>query len=182
MTAVARLSAADGAALLGIARAALRARLGGGPAPALPTTGPLAAPRGAFVTLTHGGALRGCVGTFAPQGSLAETVARMAVSAATEDPRFPPVTAAELDELDLHVSALDALRRMRDVGELQVGRDGILVRLGWHRGVLLPRVGVEQGWDARTFLARTCLKAGLPPGAWEDPAAVVELFSAEELG
>ena len=63
-----------------------------------------------------------------------------------------------------------------------MGRDGVLVRLGWHRGALLPSVAAEEGWSAATFLERTCLKAGLPPHAWQDPTAVVELFSTEELG
>jgi len=176
------LSATERAALLGIARAALRRLLAGGPAPALPESGPLAEPRGAFVTLRRGGALRGCVGTFAPTGPLARVVAEMAVSAAREDPRFPPVEAGELDDLDVHVSVLSPLRPMADPSEIAIGRDGILVRRGWHRGTLLPVVAAENGWDARTFLARTCLKAGLPPDAWEAPDAEVQLFSAEELG
>lgn len=176
------LSPTERAALLGIARAALRHRLAGGPEPALPAAGPLALPRGAFVTLRHAGELRGCIGTFSPGGSLARVVAEMAVAAATQDPRFAPLEAAELDDLDLHVSVLSPPRPMRDPGEVTVGRDGIVVRRGWHRGTLLPAVAVENGWDARTFLARTCLKAGLPPDAWEAPDAQVELFSAEEFG
>jgi uncharacterized protein (TIGR00296 family) len=71
---------------------------------------------------------------------------------------------------------------MRDVAELAIGRDGIVVQLGWHRGTLLPQVAVEEGWDVITFLERTCLKAGLPPGAWRDPLAKVELFEVEEVG
>ncbi len=176
-----RLAPAERAALLGVARAAIGEHLGLGPPPLLPDRGALAEPRGAFVTLTVGGELRGCVGTFTPTGSLAATVARMAVSAASEDPRFPPVGAGEVDDLDVHVSVLEPRRRMTDPSELQVGRDGALVQLGWHRGALLPQVAVEEGWDALTFLARTCLKAGLPPNAWRDPAAVVELFSAEQV-
>ncbi len=176
------LSATDRAALLGIARAALRHRLCAGPAPTLPAVGPLAEPRGAFVTLRRGGSLRGCVGTFAPTGPLCRVVAEMAVAAASQDPRFPPLEAAELDDLDLHVSVLSPLRPMKDPSEIAIGRDGILVRRGWHRGTLLPAVAVENGWGARTFLARTCLKAGLPPDAWQAPDAQVELFSAEELG
>ena len=177
-----RLAPAERAALLGIAKAAVRERVARGPAPALPESGPLAERRGAFVTLTVSGELRGCVGTFAPKGSLAATVARMAACAATEDPRFAPIGEAELEEMDVHVSALDPRRPMRDLSDLVIGRDGVLVQLGWHRGALLPRVALEEGWDRETFLARTCLKAGLPPDAWRDPAAKVELFSAEEFG
>jgi AmmeMemoRadiSam system protein A len=182
MTMEAPLGPAERAALLGIASAAVRERVAQGARPPLPEAGPLAEPRGAFVTLTVKGELRGCVGTFTPAGSLAATVARMAASAAAEDPRFEPVSAAELDDLDVHVSVLEPRRPMRDRSELVVGRDGVVVQLGWHRGALLPRVAVEEGWDATTFLERTCLKAGLPPDAWRDPGAKVELFSAEEFG
>jgi uncharacterized protein len=182
MSAPARLSALERAALLGIAKAAIRARLGIGPEPTLPTEGPLALPRGAFVTLSVRGELRGCIGTFTPTGSLAATVARMAADAASEDPRFEPIRADELADVDVHVSALGPRRPMREATELEVGRDGVLIQLGWNRGTLLPKVAVEQGWDALTFLERTCIKAGLPPHAWQDPEAVVELFSAEELG
>lgn len=175
------LAPAERAALLGIARAALRHELCGAAAPPLPTSGPLAEPRGAFVTLRRGEELRGCIGTFAPTGSLAQVVAEMAVAAARRDPRFPPVSADELDDLDLHISVLSPLRPMKDPAEISIGRDGILVRRGWHRGTLLPVVAMENGWDARTFLARTCLKAGLPPDSWQAPDAEVQLFSAEDI-
>ncbi len=182
MSSPVRLGPFERAALLGIARAAVLEKLGLGPRPTLPSDGPLAEPRGAFVTLSVRGELRGCIGTFTPSGSLAQTVARMAANAASEDPRFEPVHAEEVDDLDVHVSALDPRRPMRDAAELEVGRDGVVIQLGWHRGTLLPRVAVEHGWDRVTFLERTCLKAGLPPPAWQDPEAVVELFSAEDIG
>jgi AmmeMemoRadiSam system protein A len=176
------LAPADRAALLGIAKAAVRQRVAGGVAPLLPAAGPLAETRGAFVTLTVRGELRGCVGAFTPEGSLAATVAHMAAKAAAEDPRFEPLREEDLDALDVHVSALEPRRPMRDPSDLELGRDGVLVQLGLHRGTLLPRVAVEEGWDRETLLGRTCLKAGLPPLAWQDPAATVELFSAEEFG
>ncbi len=182
MSAAPRLGAVDRAALLGIARASIREHLGLGPPPALPAEGQLAEPRGAFVTLSVRGELRGCIGTFTPADSLARTVAKMATSAASEDPRFEPVRADEVDDLDVHVSVLGPRRPMRDPSDLEIGRDGVVVQLGWHRGTLLPRVAVEHGWDRAAFLERTCLKAGLPPQAWQDPEAVVELFSAEEVG
>jgi AmmeMemoRadiSam system protein A len=176
------LGPTERAALLGVARAALRHHLGLGDAPVLPDRGGLGERRGAFVTLRVRGRLRGCVGTFTPEGSLALTVARMAVAAASQDPRFEPLRAEELDEIELHVSALGPLRPMADPSQISIGRDGIAVRRGWHRGTLLPAVAVENGWDARAFLQRTCLKAGLPPDAWSAPDAAVELFSAEEFG
>jgi len=176
------LGTTERAALLGVAQAALRHHLGVGPAPAIPERGPLAERRGVFVTLRLRGKLRGCIGSFSPEGSLARTVAQMAVAAATRDPRFEPVRADELDDLDVHISALGPMRPMSSPAEIAVGRDGILVKRGWHRGTLLPAVAVEQGWDAATFLERTCIKAGLPPDAWSAADAEVLLFPAEEFG
>ncbi len=173
---------ADRAALLAIARAAVRHHLGLGPRPEIPLDGALAAERGAFVTLHLRGNLRGCIGTFRPLGSLGRTVAAMAVSASSEDPRFPPVGAAEVEALSYHVAVLDPCRPMRDLREVQIGRDGFLVRRGFHRGALLPVVAAERGWDAATFLKHACLKAGLPPDAWKNPDTTVEIFSAEEFG
>lgn len=169
-------------ALLGIARGAVLAHLGLAPAPALPSSGPLAEPRGAFVTLHVAGGLRGCLGTFRPEGSLAGTVAGMAVAAATRDPRFRPVEPGEIAALEVGVSALDPPRRLEDRRAVRIGKDGLVVTRGFHRGTLLPRVAVEHGWGAEEFLRHTCLKAGLPPDAWEDPGAVVEAFEAEEFG
>jgi len=171
----------DRAALLGIAHAAVRHRLGVGPAPALPSAGPLCEPGGAFVTLRVKGELRGCMGTFTSSGSLAHSVEQMAAAAATEDPRFGPLPPEDLDDLDVSISAVGQRRRLREPAEIEVGRHGLVVQLGWQRGTLLPQVAVEEGWNALTFLERTCLKAGLPPQAWRDPEAVVELFSAEEI-
>jgi AmmeMemoRadiSam system protein A len=176
------LAPAEKAALLGIARGAILARLGVAPAPALPESGPLASPRGAFVTVYVEGALRGCIGTFRPQGSVAATVARMAVAAATEDPRFPPVAAAEVKDLAVSVSVLDAPRPIADPRTVEIGRQGLLVSRGFHRGTLLPKVAVEHGWGAEEFLKHTCLKAGLPPRAWQEPDVTVEVFDAEEFG
>lgn len=176
------LSSSERAALLGIARGAVLAHLGLAPAPALPASGALAAPRGAFVTLHVAGELRGCIGSFRPQGSLAETVARMAVAAASEDPRFPRLRAEELPELQVSVSALEPPFRLDDPRKVEVGRHGLIVKKGWNRGALLPRVATEQGWDTEAFLRHTCLKAGLPPTAWRDPDSEVDAFEAEEFG
>ena len=176
------LTPAERAALLGIARAAIRARLGLGPPPSVQETGGLEERRGAFVTLHRGGALRGCIGRFEPEGSLARTVADMAVAAAFDDPRFPPLEAGELDDLDLHVSALRPRVPLPDPARLRVGVHGLVVKQGWHRGVLLPVVAVEQGWDAPTFLKHVCLKAGLRADAWRDPSTTLETFEAEEFG
>jgi AmmeMemoRadiSam system protein A len=179
---VSALSATDRAALLGIARAAILGHLGVAPRPPLPASGPLAEPGGAFVTLHVADALRGCIGTFRPQGSLAATVARMAVAAASDDPRFPPVEARDVADLRIAVSVLGPTRPIPDPRKVEIGRQGLLVSRGFHRGTLLPKVAVEHGWGPEEFLKHTCLKAGLPPGAWEEPDVIVEVFDAEEFG
>lgn len=176
------LSSTDRAALLGIARGSILAHLGLAHAPALPSQGPLAEERGAFVTVHVAGDLRGCIGTFAPQGSLAATVARMAVSAASQDPRFRPISASDLAALDVAVSALGVPHPLADPRSVAVGREGLIVKRGFHRGTLLPRVAVEHGWGPEDFLKHTCLKAGLPPRAWEDEDVTIEAFEAEEFG
>ena len=175
------LSPVERAALLGVARAAIRHRVAGGPAPEVPREGALGAPRGAFVTLRRDGELRGCVGTLAPREPLGEAVARMAAAAATEDPRFAAVREDELDGLDLTISALSPLRPLGGPEALEVGRDGVVVQLGWQRGALLPAVAAERGWSAEELLRHACLKAGLWPEAWKDARAKLEAFWAEEI-
>jgi len=179
------LSTTDRAALLGIARGAILARLGLRPAPALPAAGPLAEPRAAFVTVHVGGELRGCIGTFEEGAPLAATVARVAASAAREDPRFPPLTEADVAALSVSVSALGPPRpvaAIEDRPKVKVGAEGLLVRRGFHRGALLPKVAVEQGWGPAEFLKHACLKAGLPARAWEEADTEVLVFEAEEFG
>lgn len=176
------LGATERAALLGIARGTVLHLLGLAAPPALPTTGPLAQPRGAFVTLHVDGELRGCIGTFTPKGSLAQTVADMARSAATEDPRFSRLRPDELKGLSISISALQTPHLLEDRSRIEVGVHGLVVRKGWNRGVLLPKVAVEQRWDGATFLKHCCLKAGLPAVAARDPELIVEVFEAEEFG
>jgi AmmeMemoRadiSam system protein A len=176
------LTPAERAALLGVARAAIRHHLGLGPRPEIPETGGLAAPRGAFVTLHRRGDLRGCIGRFEPDRTLGRTVAAMAVAAANDDPRFPPVEPEELEEVEIRISALGPRRPLPDPSGLVVGEHGLVVQRGWQRGALLPVVAVERGWDAPTFLKHACLKAGLPADAWRDPDTSLEVFGAEEFG
>ncbi len=138
--------------------------------------------RGAFVTIHRQGQLRGCIGNFTANGSLVNTVCDMAEAAATQDPRFPPLSAAELDEVDLEISVLSPLREVEDVSEIQVGKHGIYIISPRGRGVLLPQVAREYGWDRETFLNQTCLKAGLSPECWHDPNTQVLIFSAQIFG
>ena len=105
----------------------------------------------------------------------------MARAAATEDPRFPRLRPDELPDLVISVSALRTPHLLEDRSRIEVGVHGLLVRKGWNRGALLPKVAVEHRWDAQTFLKHACLKAGLPAIAARDPELVVEVFEAEEF-
>jgi AmmeMemoRadiSam system protein A len=134
-----------------------------------------------FVTLRAGNELRGCIGILEPARPLAEAVAQCAAAAATEDPRFPPLSRDELGRVSIEISALAAPVPVSDPGQVVLGRHGLLVSRGRRRGVLLPQVPVEQGWDLATFLRETCLKAGLPPDAWRSGARL-EAFGAEVFG
>ena len=136
-------------------------------------------PAGAFVTITRKGILRGCVGYSEPLFPLHLTVSRCVRSAATEDPRFPPVQSDGLPELCLSISLLSALRKVERFDEIEIGRDGLQVSSARHRGLLLPQVATEQGWDREQFLDGVCRKAGLPEGAWRGDGVEVFAFQAE---
>jgi uncharacterized protein len=140
------------------------------------------APGGCFVSLhTKSGELRGCIGTFTSDGPLWHAVRDMAIAAASRDPRFPSLTRAELDGCHIEISVLSPLRTA-SAAEIEVGRHGICIERGYQRGVLLPQVAVEYGWDRDTFLEHTCMKAGLPREAWREPGTKIEIFSAEIFG
>jgi len=137
-------------------------------------------PRGAFVTLkTRDEGLRGCIGTIFPVGPLDETVVRMAVAAAVEDPRFPAVYLQELKTLKIEISALTVPEDVPDVELIETGRHGLIITLGSRKGLLLPQVAPEWGWNRMQFLAHTCEKAGLSPDAWKRPEIKIEWFEAE---
>jgi AmmeMemoRadiSam system protein B/AmmeMemoRadiSam system protein A len=133
---------------------------------------------GAFVTLTEGGALRGCIGYTAPMKPLYMTVRDTAALAAVRDPRFPPVTASELPKLAYEISVLSPLRRVTDIEQIKVGRDGLLMKNGDSEGLLLPQVPVEQKWDGQTFLEQTCVKAGMDRSCWKNENTDIFSFTA----
>jgi hypothetical protein len=177
------LSESEQRALLRGARAAIAAPLGAPAEPAPPPTAALLEPCGAFVTLHErapGGPpeLRGCIGYVETDSPLAETVRRAASAAAFHDARFPPVEAADLPRLEIEISVLSRLRRVSDAAEIVVGEHGLVVRRGVSCGLLLPQVARERGWDRETFLAHTCLKAGLGRLAWKEPGTTIEMFTA----
>jgi AmmeMemoRadiSam system protein A len=164
--------------LLAVAREALRGHFSG---VSTPRRGPgdlVCHQGGAFVTLrTRDGNLRGCVGLLESTDPLSETVARMAVAAACSDRRFDPLREDELAGIVIEISALGTLREVRPE-EIEIGRDGLLVREGGKQGVLLPQVAAEHGWDRETFLDKTCGKAGLPATAWRGAGATILAFPA----
>lgn len=170
--------------LLQVARTAVCAACCGEPEPDLTTSdAALTAVQGAFVTLhTADGDLRGCIGHIEGHLPLIETVAQMAVAAATQDPRFPRVRCEEVPELHVEISAMSPIRELGDVAEIEVGRHGLIVSRGYQRGLLLPQVATEYGWRREEFLAHTCQKAGLPSDAWRDKHTLIECFEAEVFG
>lgn len=171
--------------MLDLARKTIHAELAERPLPPLAPFGCQDVQHaGGFVTLKNRGRLRGCIGTFSPHGTLPQTIQEMAVTA-THDPRFfsDPVTADELDQLQIEVSVLSPLQRVTDPLCLELGKHGIYMKRGAASGCFLPQVATEQQWDKQTFLSQCCQgKAGLPPNAWKDPATEVYLFTAEVFG
>jgi AmmeMemoRadiSam system protein A len=171
---------------LALARRAIVAALAGEPAPAVPDVPGARLHRGAFVTLEEkrDGALRGCIGRIAGDRPLGEVVRTVAVSAAVDDPRFPPVPAEELPELRIEISVLGEPSPFepRDTGTLVIGRDGLQVRRGRALGLLLPQVATEHGLGPEEFLGAACRKAGLGPHAWREPGTQVFTFQADAFG
>jgi len=132
----------------------------------------------AFVSLHAHGNLRGCIGHIQANERLGIVVPRCAVSACSSDPRFPPITSAELDDMEIEISLLGPFEPIASAAEIEIGRHGLFVEQGWHRGLLLPQVATEWKWDVEAFLAQTCHKAGLPRDAWKT-AATLFRFEAE---
>lgn len=138
--------------------------------------------RAVFVTIREFGHLRGCIGTLEPQEALVDAVVSRAIAAATQDPRFDPVTPEELPRLKLHISVLSPVRRIRDASEIEIGKHGVIVSQGMRRGVFLPEVALDQGWDRETMLRYLCTeKAGLPADAWKK-GATLEVFTTQSFG
>jgi AmmeMemoRadiSam system protein A len=170
-------------AVVAAARASIEARVAGRSVASSPVASDLPRVSGVFVTVKVHGDLRGCLGALECRHDLLEEIARCAADAASEDPRFAPVTPGELAALSLEVSILGPLERIDPFAPdaVIVGTHGLVVEQGRHRGLLLPQVASERRWTAESFLDQTCIKASLPPGAWRT-GAVVYRFEAEVFG
>lgn len=170
-------SAEERIELLNLAHHAIEVGLAGGELSITAASAHLAAPRGAFTTLHLDGKLRGCVGYVLPMYPLYRTVAETAMAAALHDDRFSPVTTEEAARVHVEISVLSAIAPIRPE-EVALGKHGLIVSFHMWRGLLLPQVPLERGWDLETFIGQTCRKAGLPADAWKT-GATLEAFTAE---
>jgi len=167
--------------LLNIARETLEYYLSGRELPPIEEDDPaLQERRGVFVTLKKHGELRGCIGYIEGIEPLAKAVRDMAIQSATSDPRFPPVNYKDLKDIKIEISVLTPLKKIKDTGEIVLGRDGVIVKKGYRQGVFLPQVAEETGWSKEEFLSNLCMyKAGLPPDAWKKGDIEIYTFQAE---
>ena len=179
-------SEADRVVLLRLARDAIAAHVHRRAFPDPPIVGLLAVQRGAFVTLHTNGALRGCIGHIEADEAIGRVIPRCAVSACSADSRFLAITEVDLTVLAIELSLLGPLVPISGTSDIQIGRDGLIVELGWRRGLLLPQVATEWKWNRDAFLAHTCQKAGLPHDAWQKGARLwrfeAEVFSEPAPG
>jgi uncharacterized protein (TIGR00296 family) len=191
-----QLSQNEGSFLVKLARKAVEEYLKTGKHAKIPmgVSEQLLKPCGVFVTINRlegdKKALRGCIGFPYPTTPLVEAVVESAISAATQDPRFPPISLSELDHVVFEVSVLtppetvEVKNPKEYCAQIKVGEDGLIVERGFCKGLLLPQVPVEWEWDEETFLCQCCLKAGLPPDSWLVKGTKIYKFSsiiAEEL-
>jgi len=137
---------------------------------------------GAFVTLHKNGQLRGCIGYIVGFLTLTETIEKMALSAAFEDPRFPSLSKEEINDIDIEISILSPIVKVNDINEIVVGKDGLIVSNRVNTGLLLPQVAVEYKWTRDEFLDHTCMKAGLSPDSWRKNNIEIKKFSAMVFG
>jgi AmmeMemoRadiSam system protein A len=174
------LDSSEKAALLSLARMTLDSYLANKTIPPYyPSLAGLVEKKGAFVSLHHGDELRGCIGQLYADRELYKIVQHCVVSAALEDSRFMPVLKEEIPELSIEISVLTPFHRIRNIEEIEVGKHGLYLVQGRFRGLLLPHVATQYGWDRMTFLKQTCRKSGLPESAWQDPATIIHTFEAE---
>ncbi len=166
---------------LNIARKTLEEYLGEGKIPSIkPASAKLNQQLGAFVTLRKAGQLRGCIGEFEPKKPLYLVIEEMAIAAATEDSRFPPVAAGELEEINIEISVMTPKKKINNWQEIQLGKQGVVVQKGQYSGTLLPQVATETGWSKEEFLSQLCTqKAGLPGNCYKDRSVNLFVFEAQ---
>ncbi|MDD1775236.1 MAG: TIGR00296 family protein [Methanobacterium sp.] len=178
---------AEGEFLLKLARSAIEAYLKDKIIINVPEDTPesLNEEMGAFVTLNSKGQLRGCIGYPEPIKPLVNAIIEVAISAAIQDPRFPPVSPQELDNIEVEVSILTKPQIIlvdkpsEYPGKIKLGEDGLIMESSFCRGLLLPQVAVEWQWDEEEFLANTCMKAGLNSDCWLDPEIKIFKFQSQ---
>jgi AmmeMemoRadiSam system protein A len=137
--------------------------------------------RGAFVRLMKNGVERGCVGLLESSTSLAETLFDAGASAATHDDRYPPVKQEELADLNLEVTLISKVEKLKSPESIVVGESGLIVSRGDQRAVLLPQVAQDFNWNSLQFLEACCEKARLPHTSWQDPNTLVEVFTVQNI-
>ncbi|MDP8262607.1 MAG: AmmeMemoRadiSam system protein A [Candidatus Ancaeobacter aquaticus] len=165
--------------LIDIARETLETQVKTGKAPHINVSVPeLMEKRGVFVTLTINHNLRGCIGYIEPIKPLYTGVIENAVNASSRDWRFPPVSESELDKINVEISVLTVPEKIKSVDEIEIGKHGVIIEKGLNKGVFLPQVAPEQGWDVKETLENLCHKAGLPTDAWSKGADLY-IFSAD---
>jgi AmmeMemoRadiSam system protein A len=168
--------------LLKIARSSIQSALDGKSFPQKEyKSESLSRPSGVFVTLRIGENLRGCIGYVEPLFPLAQATQEAAVKAAMEDPRFMPMTLAELASITIEISVLSPLTRMHNTTKIEIGKHGLMIDDGFRRGLLLPQVATEYGWDREQFLRHTASKAGLPSNAWTRNEVKLFTFTVDKF-
>jgi len=133
---------------------------------------------GAFVTLKIKDELRGCIGFITSDQPLFDTICEVAKHAAVQDPRFPPLTPQEFNSIDIEISVLSPMKKISDYDEIIIGKHGLLVEEGFHRGLLLPQVATENDYSIQQFLTSICMKAGLSPDLWQRKKINLKVFTA----
>lgn len=135
---------------------------------------------GAFVSLHINKQLRGCIGMIESKKPLYETIIEMAMEASSSDPRFEPVKAEELKDINLEVSVLFPKKKIKHLDEIKLGVHGVIVKRGFASGVFLPQVAVETGWSKEEFMENLCEgKACLPPDSYKDKETEIYIFEAQ---
>jgi uncharacterized protein len=172
----------DKRTLLKIARSAIRSALGAKPTQdKIVKSEVLKRHSGVFVTLRMGEQLRGCIGYVEPIFPLIQATQDAAVKAAMEDPRFMPLSLSEFANITIEISVLSPLTELIDKTTIEIGKHGLVIDSGFKRGLLLPQVAVEYGWDQQQFLKHTAIKAGLPPDAWNRKEVKLFTFTVDKF-